>query len=191
MRVLVVVAAMLLAGCFIVPQTDTTVTTSSQGVVTARGTPGPVSLAVAASATVATVTASQAYICRDDLRVVTEQRTHKHAHLYAVNGSGNVVYVWIFFAPVTIPISGLFTLLDLASSGGDDVTDTPSTSPGAPYACTAPAANLAIELVTGDGGVIARGTTDVRGSVAFPLPPDLPGDAIVRAPAIGQIARVR
>jgi hypothetical protein len=184
-------AAVALAGCFVVvPRTDTHTYVESHEIVPHRAPAGPLAFTFRASATRLAIVGQYAATCRDDVHEVSVQRTHTHARFAAeLDGGGQSLAVAIIIAPITIPITALYTVIVVAASNDAEVR-ADETHPGAPYPCAFPAAALALELATPDG-IFAHGVTDAQGAVELPLDSGVPPGTFVRVTATGQTQPVK
>jgi hypothetical protein len=168
------------SGCFVL--TGTTQTTQKVGTRTGEATPGKVehiAVGVAAADGAIDVRAVASRTCTRDRLGVYEVRESKHLRMGGADDPRAKVF-GLLLAPVTMPVS--FVISGLSVLGSDQVTEATRVEGTERYACTTPAADLAVTLGL-PSGEHAQAFTDVQGELHYKIPLAEPYDGVVTVQA--------
>lgn len=183
------VAGLLDGGCLIVPSTKTT--SKPLGIETGNVVKGPaieVSLKTAAIADEITVTATRRQRCTRDLLAVSSVTTTRGARSGGARDPRARVF-GVLLAPLTIPVSAIYTGLVVATSGRDTQRVTKLVR-NETFECTSVAAELAVRLTLPSGAYV-DGKTDADGKLALALPVTEPyRGTVIATAALAKPARV-
>ena len=179
---------LLLAGCVIVPKTETTAVHSEVQSEPVAGPPGPLTLGIdqiEKTYPEIVITTFHPQMCRQSVYGVTETTRHVGAKM-AAGDIGNDPRGWLVLAllsPVTMAVSGLVTGIVVGARNGKRSLDKEFIK-DLNYPCPVLTPHIAVKLQLPSGAILV-GVTDGNATVHFMMPETEPSNGIVVASAAG------